>query len=69
MELLQFITLVVEVVIVKTLQVLQLLQGEVYDRESVPVLDAMREYIAAVEETEGHLLKPQLDLSVPVAEA
>ena len=43
------------------LQVLQLLQGEVYDREDVPVLAAMREYIAKVEKTEGHLLSPALD--------
>jgi FADH2 O2-dependent halogenase len=37
------------------LQILQLLQGEVYDRESAPVLDAMREMIKTVEETPGHL--------------
>lgn len=42
------------------LQVLQLLQGEVFDRSEVPVLDAMRRYIEAVEKSEGHIFKPQL---------
>ncbi len=42
------------------LEVLQLLQGEVYDRQAVPVLDAMRRFIRDVEQTEGHLLKGQL---------
>ena len=37
------------------LQILQLLQGEVYDREDAPVLDAMRDMIKTVEETPGHL--------------
>ena len=37
------------------LQILQLLQGEVYDREKAPVLDAMREVIHKVESTPGHL--------------
>jgi flavin-dependent dehydrogenase len=45
-------------------QVLQLLQGEVYDRQEVPVLDALREFIAAVEKTEGHFLAPALDPSI-----
>jgi len=43
------------------LQVLQLLQGDVYDREEVPVLKAMRDFIDTVENTEGHLLRPYLD--------
>lgn len=43
------------------LQVLQLLQGEVYNRGEVPVLNAMREFIKKVESTEGHLMKGQLD--------
>ena len=47
-------------------QVLQLLQGEVYDRQSVPVLDSMREYVRAVEETEGHLLRAALDPDIPL---
>ncbi len=37
------------------LQILQLLQGEVYDREKAPVLDAMRDVIHTVESTPGHL--------------
>ncbi len=37
------------------LQILQLLQGEVYDRANAPVLDTMRETIATVENTPGHL--------------
>ncbi|MGD2132805.1 MAG: NAD(P)/FAD-dependent oxidoreductase [Maricaulaceae bacterium] len=47
-------------------QVLQLLQGEVYDRQEVPVLDAMRKYIAAVEATPGHLLEKALDPNLPM---
>ena len=43
------------------LQVLQLLQGDVYDREEVPVLQAMREFIDNVENTESHLLRPYFD--------
>jgi FADH2 O2-dependent halogenase len=42
------------------LQILQLLQGEVYDRANAPVLDAMRAVITTVEETPGHLWKPYL---------
>lgn len=41
-------------------QVLQLLQGEVFDRTEVQVLDAMREFVEIVENTEGHLMKSQL---------
>lgn len=53
------------------LEVLRLLQGEVYDRREVPVLAAMRKYIETVEKTNGHLLKQQLanipidDLPIP----
>ncbi|HUF36951.1 MAG TPA: NAD(P)/FAD-dependent oxidoreductase [Anaerolineales bacterium] len=47
------------------LQVLQLLQGEVYDREEVPVLKAMRDYIKAVENEEDHLLRSALT-SMPI---
>ena len=47
------------------LQVLQLLQGEVYDRTQVPILDEMRDVIRTVEETPGHIWKPFLsDISV-----
>lgn len=42
------------------LQVLQLLQGEVYDRNEVPVLQAMRNYVKAVEASDNHLFKRQL---------
>lgn len=42
------------------LEVLQLLQGEVYDRQDVPVLDAMRNFIKTVEESESHVLKANL---------
>jgi FADH2 O2-dependent halogenase len=42
------------------LQILQLLQGEVYDRETAPVLDAMRKMIVTVEETPGHLWAKEL---------
>ena len=47
------------------LDVLQLLQGEVYDRREVPVLGAMRRYIDDVEKTENHLFKNQL-ASIPI---
>lgn len=49
----------------------RLLQGEVYNRDDAPVLDAMRRYIETVERTSGHLLRGQLadipidDLPVP----
>lgn len=42
------------------LQILQLLQGEVYDREKAPVLDGMRDLIKTVEETPGHLWQAHL---------
>ena len=47
-------------------QVLQLLQGEVYDRQQVPVLDSMRRYIEAVEQNEAHLLRDALDPDIPI---
>lgn len=43
------------------LQVIQLLQGDVYDRRAAPVLLAMRKFVEAVEQTDGHLLRPYLD--------
>jgi FADH2 O2-dependent halogenase len=46
-------------------QVHRLLQGEVYDKKEVPVLEAMRKYIDAVERTDGHLLKGHLT-NVPI---
>ncbi|MDJ0767174.1 MAG: NAD(P)/FAD-dependent oxidoreductase [Ilumatobacter sp.] len=42
------------------LQVLELLQGQVYDRDEVPVLQKMRDFIDAVERSDGHLLKAHL---------
>ena len=48
-------------------QVHRLLQGEVYDKKEVPVLEAMRKYIEAVEKTEGHILRNQLtDIPIDV---
>lgn len=48
-------------------QMQQLLQGDVYDRNAVDVLDKMRALVKTVEETEGHLLKTQLNESIEVA--
>ena len=42
------------------LEVLRLLQGEVYDRKEVPVLDAMRRYIESVERSDSHLMRSRL---------
>jgi FADH2 O2-dependent halogenase len=42
------------------LQVLQLLQGEVFDRTDVPVLEAMRKFIEAVENNENHIFRQRL---------
>ncbi|MEX1257209.1 MAG: NAD(P)/FAD-dependent oxidoreductase [Gemmatimonadota bacterium] len=42
------------------LQVLQLLQGDVYDRGNAKALDAMREVIEKVESTPGHLWQQYL---------
>ena len=47
------------------LQILQLLQGEVYDREKAGVLDEMRKVIKTVEEAEGHVWKPYLS-DIPI---
>jgi FADH2 O2-dependent halogenase len=46
-------------------QVHRLLQGEVFNREEVPVLQAMRDYIDAVERTDKHIFKKQLS-NIPV---
>lgn len=40
--------------------VLQLLQGEVFDRAQTPVLDAMDEFLSSVETNDKHFLYPQL---------
>jgi 1H-pyrrole-2-carbonyl-[peptidyl-carrier protein] chlorinase len=42
------------------LGVLRLLQGEVYDRQEVPVLEAMRKFIAEVEKSERNVFREQL---------
>lgn len=42
------------------IEVLRLLQGEVYDRQEVAVLAAMREYIETVEKTENHIFRSKL---------
>jgi FADH2 O2-dependent halogenase len=47
------------------IEVLRLLQGEVFERSEVPVLDAMRKYIQMVEETPGHALAPMLS-DIPI---
>jgi FADH2 O2-dependent halogenase len=46
-------------------QVHRLLQGEVYDKKEVPVLEAMRQYIETVENTENHIFKEKLS-DVPI---
>lgn len=40
--------------------VLRLLQGDVYDRQDVPVLEAMRKYIETVESSDSHIFKAYL---------
>jgi 1H-pyrrole-2-carbonyl-[peptidyl-carrier protein] chlorinase len=47
------------------LAVLRLLQGEVYDRQEVPVLSAMREFIEEVEKSENHIFRAQLS-DIPI---
>jgi FADH2 O2-dependent halogenase len=42
------------------LAVLRLLQGEVYDRQEVPVLAAMRKFIEQVEKSDNHIFRSQL---------
>jgi 1H-pyrrole-2-carbonyl-[peptidyl-carrier protein] chlorinase len=46
------------------LPALRLLQGEVYDRRSAPLLERMRRAIQVVEETPGHPWKPYLSPEV-----
>jgi len=46
-------------------EVLRLLQGEVFERTDVDVLDAMRKYIEVVEKNENHLLRSAL-ADIPV---
>jgi flavin-dependent dehydrogenase len=49
-------------------QMQQLLQGDVYDRSAVDVLDRMKALVKTVEEAEDHILKPFLSESVTVAD-
>ncbi|OUC06355.1 hypothetical protein RY27_21560 [Litorilinea aerophila] len=46
-------------------QVLELLQGVVFDRKEVPVLQAMRDYVEKVEKSENHLFKDRLT-AIPI---
>ena len=46
-------------------EITRLLQGVVFDRSEVPVLDSMRRYIEAVEANPGHLFRQQLS-SIPI---
>lgn len=48
-------------------QVLQLLQGDVYDRSKATVLDSMRDVVETVENTPGHLWKQYLT-DIPIGE-
>lgn len=47
------------------MQIFRLLQGEVFDRDEVPVLDEMRKFIEIVEKSDNHVLKDQLS-SLPI---
>jgi FADH2 O2-dependent halogenase len=49
-------------------QMQQLLQGDVYDRSAVDVLDRMKALVKTVEESEEHILKPFLSDSVTIAD-
>ncbi len=46
-------------------EILRLLQGEVFNREDVRVLDVMRRYIEAVEQNEKHVFRGQLS-DIPI---
>jgi 1H-pyrrole-2-carbonyl-[peptidyl-carrier protein] chlorinase len=47
------------------LEILRLLQGEVFNRQDVGVLDVMRQYIAVVEQNENHVFRGQLS-DIPI---
>jgi flavin-dependent dehydrogenase len=49
-------------------QMQQLLQGDVYDRSAVDVLDRMKALVKTVEESDEHILKPLLSDTVTVAD-
>jgi 1H-pyrrole-2-carbonyl-[peptidyl-carrier protein] chlorinase len=44
----------------------KLLQGEVYDRDAVQILDRMRQAVKTIEATEGHLLKPMISETISI---
>jgi FADH2 O2-dependent halogenase len=46
-------------------EILRLLQGEVFNRQDVGVLDVMRQYIAVVEQNENHVFRSQLS-DIPI---
>jgi FADH2 O2-dependent halogenase len=46
-------------------EILRLLQGEVFNREDVRVLDVMRRYISVVEKNENHVFRGQLS-DIPI---
>ena len=48
------------------LDVIRLLQGEVFDRDEVSVLDAMRNYIDSVEKSDSHILKKNILTDIPL---
>jgi hypothetical protein len=48
-------------------QLTQLLQGDVYDRATVPILEAMRKEIAAVASDPHHPWRPHLTHVMPVS--
>ncbi len=47
-------------------ELFRLLQGEVYDRDEAPVLDAIRRYIEVIEQSETHVFRSQLDETIPL---
>lgn len=49
------------------IEIHRLLQGDVFDRTEVDVLDAMRRYIEAVEKKENHIFRAQLT-NIPIDE-
>jgi FADH2 O2-dependent halogenase len=48
-------------------EILRLLQGEVFNREDVRVLDVMRRYIAVVEQNERHVFRGKLS-DIPIGD-
>jgi flavin-dependent dehydrogenase len=47
----------------------KLLQGEVFDKDAVKVLDRMKEALRVIEADEGHAFRPMLNESIEVVEA